>query len=168
MTTILYDRPTKTIGVDSRNTDSAGQVFMCNKIEVLSTGWYFLGSGHCYTIEKARRWADTGLDPEEEPEFPELFDIDLKDDFGMSCLIISPDGETVTLIDDEMTPMVILDDVIGVGSGGAAARAARKAGASVERAVEIAIEDDGNSGGPVRTHVIVTPLAVSGKKKKHK
>lgn len=151
MTTILYDRPTKTIAVDSRNTDSAGQVFMCNKIEFLESGWVFLGSGHCLTIDKVKQWARLHLHPDHRPDFDELFG-ERADDFGMSCLVISPDGTRVLLVDDEMAPTEVLDDIIAVGSGGPLARAARAAGATPEQAVEIAIRYDGNSGGPVRTH----------------
>lgn len=79
---------------------------------------------------------------------------DKAEDYGMSCLVISADGETVTLIDNEMTPVVVEDEIVATGSGGIAAKAARLAGATVERAVEIAIMCDVNSGGPVRIHTI--------------
>lgn len=153
MTTILYDRPTKTLATDSRNTDSSGQVFMCNKIEKLDNEWYFMGSGHCLTIDKVKQWARLHLHPDHRPDFEELFG-ECAEDFGMSCLIISPDGNKVLLVDDEMTPVEVLDDIVAVGSGGPWARAARAAGATPERAVEIAIMYDGNSGGPVQTFTI--------------
>lgn len=154
MTTLIYDRPTKTIGVDSRNTDSAAQAFTCKKIEVLDNGNFFLGSGHSMTIGAARRWADTGFDEEERPDFGVMFDSDLREEFGFSCLVISADGTRTWLLDDEMQPIEIYDNIIGLGSGGCPARAARMAGATVEQAVEIAILCDSNSGGPVVTHTI--------------
>lgn len=153
MTTLVYDRRIKTIGVDSRNTDDAGQTFTCDKIERISGGRFFLGSGHCYTIGLARQWADKNFHPEEWPDFDVLFG-DKAEDYGMSCLIISADGEKVTLIDSEMTPFVVTDTIVATGSGGVAAKAAILAGASVERAVEIAIACDINSGYPVQTWVI--------------
>jgi hypothetical protein len=153
MTTLLYDRRTKTIGVDSKNTDDSSQVFLTNKIERLENGSYFLGSGHLYTIGKAKRWAETGFDEEDRPEFGELF-TENAEDFGFSCIVISEDGDTVTIIDNEMEPYEVLDDVIGTGSGGGYAKAARLGGATMEQAVEIAISIDSNSGGPVRMHVI--------------
>ncbi len=128
-------------------------MFTCNKIERLSDGRYFLGSGHCLTIGKARRWAEDHFSEGSRPEFGELF-CENADNFGMSCLVISADGNTVTLIDDEMQPMIVTDEYLGVGSGGASARAALAAGASAQRAVEIAIQYDGNSGGPVQTLTI--------------
>lgn len=124
---------------------------MCNKIEHLESGWIFLGSGHCLTIDKVKQWARAGLHPDHRPDFEELLG-DRADDFAMSCLLISPTGEKVILVDDEMAPTEVLDDIIAVGSGGPLARAARAAGAEPEQAVEIAIRYDGNSGGPVRTY----------------
>lgn len=152
MTTLLYDRPTKTIGVDSKNTDAGGQMFLVDKIERLTDGRFFLGSGHLYTINTAREWAENHFNTDLRPEFGVMFSD--PEEYGFSCIIISQDGERVTMIDDEMTPYEVLDDVIGTGSGGIAARAARLGGATVEQAVEIAIRCDSNSGGPVRTHTI--------------
>lgn len=152
MTTLIYDRSVKTIGVDSKNTDASGQMFLCNKIDRLDNGDYFLGSGHLLTIGKAKRWANVGFSEDARPEFGELFTDN--DEFGMSCIIISKDGNKVTILDDEMEPWECLDTVIATGSGGVAARAARLAGASMERSVEIAIICDSNSGGPVVLHTI--------------
>lgn len=156
MTTCVYDRRNKTIGVDSRNTDSAGAVYLTNKIERLPNGGFFLGSGHCLTISKVKYWAANDFADDERPEFGELFE-EGAEEFSMSCLIISPDGEKVTLMDDEITPTVIEDDFVCIGSGSALAKGALAAGATVEQAVKIAIEYDGNSGGPYREHVIVPP-----------
>lgn len=153
ITTLLYDRPTKTIGVDSRNTDGTGTTFTCNKIENLPNGSYFLGSGHLWTIAATRRWAETGFVESKRPEYGVMFTED-RDDYSFSCLVISKDGKRTWLIDDEMEPIEIFDNIIGLGTGGMAARAARLAGATVEQAIEIAIECDTNSGGPVRTLTI--------------
>jgi hypothetical protein len=144
---LLYDRSIKTIAVDSKNTDSSGQMFLTDKIERLSDGRYFLGSGHLLTISKAKRWAEVHFEESERPEFGEMFTD--SDEFGFSCIIISKDGNRVTMIDDEMTPYDVTDVIVGTGSGGLAARAARLAGASMQRAIEIAIVCDSNSGGPV-------------------
>lgn len=154
MTTLLYDRTIKTIGVDSRNTDSAGQAFTCKKIEKLGNGNFFLGAGHLLTIGATQRWAETGFKEEDRPEYGVMFDTDLRDDYTFSCLVISPDGERTWLIDDEMEPIEIFDDIIGLGSGGGYAAAARMAGASIEDAIDIAIKKDSNSGGPVVVYTI--------------
>ncbi len=152
MTTLVYDRLNKVIGVDSRNTDAADQGYSVNKIERLQNGSFFLGSGHCYSINMFKRWADTGFNEDEFPDWSFL--LEDTDKYGLSCLVISADGSTVILFDDELTPMIVEDDIVAAGSGGAFAKAALMAGATMERAVEIAIELDVNSGGPVRTYRI--------------
>lgn len=154
MTTLLYDRTVKTIGVDSRNTDNSGMAFTCNKIERLPNGDFFLGSGHLLTIGAVRRWAIADFDEDERPEFGVMFDTDLREDYSFSCLVVSSDGERTWLIDDEMERIEIFDNIIGLGSGGGYAAAARMAGATVANAIEIAIHYDSNSGGPVKTVVI--------------
>lgn len=154
MTTCAYNRNTKTIGVDSRNTDDSGSVFMMNKIELLTDGRFFLGSGHCLTINAAKQWADSNYAEHKRPEAFALLRGEDREDYGMSCLIISKDGEEIILLDSEETPTEILDDIVAVGSGGAYARGALAAGAKMEEAIDIAIRYDGNSGGPVRTHKI--------------
>lgn len=153
MTTLLYDRSIKTIAVDSKNTDSSGAVFLVNKIERLKDGRYFLGSGHLLTIGKAKRWAEKGFAESARPQFGEIF-TDESGEYSFSCIVISPDGEHVTIVDDEMEPYEVEDVLVGAGSGGALARAARAAGASMEEAINIAIKYDSNSGGPVRIHKI--------------
>lgn len=152
MTTLLYDRRIKGIAVDSKNTDSGGQVFITNKIERLDDGSFFLGSGHLLGIGKAKRWANKGFLEKHRPEFGYL--ISDPDEYGFSCIVISEDGMTVTMIDDELEPYEVLDELVATGSGGASARAARAAGATLHEAVEIAIKYDSNSGGPVRVHHI--------------
>jgi hypothetical protein len=153
MTTIAYQRSTKTIGVDSKNTDSTGAVFLVNKIERLTDGRFFLGSGHLLTINQMYRWADVNFLEDRRPDFSELVG-ENADDYSSSCIIISKDGSIVSIIDDEMTPYVVEDDIITAGSGGSVARGALAAGATMEEAINIAIKYDSNSGGPVRTHVI--------------
>lgn len=135
---------------------------MCNKIEHLANGLIFLGAGHCYPMSKVKYWASKNFAEAHRPSFDELFAED-KDEYSMSCLIISADGERVILMDDEITPTEVLDEIVAVGSGGPYARAALRAGASMEEAINIAIEYDGNSGGPVRTYTFP-----SGKKKAYR
>lgn len=83
-----------------------------------------------------------------------MFDNDLREEYSFSCLVISEDGTRTWLLDDELEPIEIYDDIIGLGSGGGYAAAARMAGATIERSIEIAIVRDSNSGGPVRVHAI--------------
>lgn len=153
MTTVAYDKRNKTIGADSKNTDGSGQVFLVNKIERLTDGRFFLGSGHLLTIDQMKRWADVNFLEDRRPDFSELIG-ENADDYSSSCIIISKDGCRVWIIDDEMTPFEVEDDIVTTGSGGSVARGALAAGATMEEAINIAIKYDSNSGGPVRTHII--------------
>ncbi len=161
MTTCLYNRITKTIGTDSQNTDSAGTAYRCNKIERLGNGSWFLGSGHLNTIGVFRRWAEMNFDESYRPPF----DILLEDpeEYASSCLIISAQGDEVWLVDEEMEPFQVLDDVIAIGSGGPYAIAAMDAfammgmGYGVQEAVQIACNRDINSCLPVVVKTIGEP-----------
>lgn len=153
MTTIVFSRPHGVIAADSRNTDSSGAVFKVEKIEALPDGRWFLGSGHLYTIGLVRRWAEAGFSEDARPDFEVLFG-ECANDFRFSCLVIEADGSSATLVDDEMEPQVVLDDFLAVGTGAAYALGALAAGASPLEAVMIAIDYDGNSGGPVQMKAI--------------
>lgn len=150
MTTCVYDRRTKTIAADTQNTDSAQTIYRVAKIERLKNGSYFLGSGNCFTIGITKRWAETGFAESKRPEYGVMFED--PDEYGFSCLVISQDGNTITLIDNEMQPTLILDDYAAVGSGGAFAIGALDAGATVEQALDIACQRDSSTSHPV--HVV--------------
>lgn len=141
------------IAADSRNTDSAGATFKVRKIEKLRDGRWFLGSGHLYTIGLVRQWAEAGFAEKKRPEFGVLF-CDNADSFTFSCLVISADGKSVFLIDDEMQPQPVTDDLLAIGSGAAYAIGAMEAGLPPDAAIEVAIRHDGNTGGPVQIEYI--------------
>lgn len=153
MTTIAFSRRDGMIAADSRNTDSAGAVFSVAKIERLKDGRFFLGAGHLLTIGKVRKWAEGHFSEAKRPDFGVLF-CDDAENFSFSCLVISADGRSATLIDDEMQPQPVLDDLLAIGSGASYAIGAMEAGLTPEDAVAIAIKHDGNSGGPVRIEYI--------------
>ena len=147
MTAIVYDRRNKTIVADSQNTDRGGMQFKMNKIERLKNGDYFLGAGNCYTIGITKRWAETGFSEKLRPEYGAIFAD--PDEYTFSCLVVSSDGSAVTLIDDEMQPLSVLDDYVAIGSGAAYCIGALDAGASALRAVEIACDRDGSVSRPI-------------------
>lgn len=147
MTTIIYDRREKLIVADSQNTDRSGATWKVNKIEKLANNWYFLGSGHCYSISLVRDWARVGFQEQHRPDFSLV--LEDPDEYTFSCLCISPNGETVYLIDDEMTPCKVYDDYVAVGAGAAYALGALDAGASALAAMKVAISRDINTSEPV-------------------
>lgn len=67
-----------------------------------------------------------------------------------TALILSREG--LRLLDNSGGITVIPSGNLGVGSGGAFARAAFLAGADAKKAVEIACKIDANSGGTVYVH----------------
>ena len=150
MTTIAYDRRTKTVAADTQNTDESGAKWRVKKIETLPDGSVFLGSGHLYTIAQCKHWAELGFDEHERPDFS--YYLEDTEDRGFSCLWISADGAKVILIDGEMGPTEVIDDFVAIGSGAAYALGAMEAGADVVRAVEIACERDPSTSAPIHTH----------------
>jgi len=147
MTAIVYDRRNKIIVADSQNTDRGGVMFRTNKIEKLKDGRYFMGAGNCYTIGITKRWADTGFDEDERPEYGAIFHD--PDEYTFSCIVVSKDGNTVILVDDEMQPMEVTDDYVAIGSGATYCLGALDAGADAYRAVEIACDRDGSVSRPI-------------------
>jgi ATP-dependent protease HslVU (ClpYQ) peptidase subunit len=147
MTTIAYDRRTKTLAADSQNTDSSGATFKVNKIEHIGNGYMFAGTGHLYTIAQCKLWAQQMFDEHQRPDFE--FFLEDPDERSFSCMMIDPTGTRVWVIDDELMPFEPLDDIICLGAGAAYAKGAMYAGASAKQAVEIACQLDTNSFEPV-------------------
>jgi ATP-dependent protease HslVU (ClpYQ) peptidase subunit len=76
------------------------------------------------------------------------------EDMAFAALVVSKDGKRVWMVDDELAVVELLDDVIGIGSGGDYATAAIDAGADPVRAVEIACGRDIYSSLPLSVHRI--------------
>lgn len=150
MTTIVYDRRTKTMAADSQNTDACGVTYKVSKIEHIGGGFMFGGSGHLRTITMARDWAKTGWEGSKEPDWS--YYLEDPDDRSFTCILIDPTGTRVWIIDDELTPFEPLDDFFAVGAGAQYALGALHAGADAVRAVEIACKLDTNSFEPVDSY----------------
>jgi len=147
VTTIAVDLRNMKIATDTQNTDSANTAYRCRKVDKLSDGSIFLGSGHLLSIGKAKRWAEKKFAESARPAWEELFG-KRSHEYAFSCIVIRPTGE-VTLIDDEMEPQPVFDKYLAVGTGGQLAVAAMDAGASAEGAVKIACKRDIYSSEPV-------------------
>lgn len=155
MTTIVVDLRHMVIAADTQNTDSAGTAYRCRKIERLSDGRYFLGSGHLLSIGKARRWAEKNFAEKHRPNFGELF-VDGAEEFAFSCAVIDRDCR-VTLIDNEMEPQPLTDSYFALGSGGAYALGAMDTGASAEDACRAACKRDLYTSEPVEVERMTFP-----------
>jgi len=156
MTTIVVDLRSRVIATDSQNTDSVGTKYRCNKIERLSDGRYFLGSGHLLSIGKARRWAEHNFSERFRPEFGELFG-ETAAEFQFSCAVIDRQCR-VTLLDDEMEPQAITDDYFALGSGSGYALGAMDHGATAEEACRIACGRDIYTSAPIQVESMTFPL----------
>jgi len=161
VTTIAVDLRSMTIAADTQNTDRANVAYRCAKIERLSDGRYFLGSGHLLTIGKVRRWAEKGFAEEHRPDFEEMFGKRCED-FGFSCVVIGFDGRA-TLVDDEMEPQPLRDAYFAIGSGGAFAIGAMDVGASAEEAVRAACKRDLYTSEPIDVEQITFPKKRRGR-----
>jgi len=146
VTTCLYNRKTREVGADTQNTTPDGMKTRVSKIEELKNGWFFLGSGHNYTIGVCRAWAAKGFKQEDTPDWS-LFLEDV-DEYGFAVVCVDPKTNDVYMLDNEMVPFKILDDICGVGSGAAYGIGALLAGSSMERALEIAAACDGATSAP--------------------
>ncbi len=152
MTTGVYDRITRTIGADTQNTTPSGGIVRTAKIELLDNGYWFVGSGHCYTIAQCRGWAAENFAMDATPDWGLL--LDDPDEYGFACIVIDPKTNRVWLVDDEMVPNLVMDRFVGVGSGADCALGALDAGASILQALEIAAARDPNSSGPFHVREI--------------
>jgi hypothetical protein len=161
VTTIVVDLRAKVIAADTQNTDSSGTAYRCHKIDRLSDGRYFLGSGHLLTIGKARRWAEKGFAEKHRPNFGELFG-EGADEFRFSCAVIDRDFR-VTLLDDEMEPQPLCDHYFALGTGGAYAMGAMDHGATAEAACLIACARDMHTSAPVEVEAMTFPNQKRGK-----
>jgi hypothetical protein len=155
MTTCVYSTLLKTAAADTQNTDGADQKWRVNKIEHLSNGGVFLGSGHCRTIQQAKQWAEVGFAQDSEPDWS--YYLEAPEDRDFQCIFVEAGGTVVWMIDGELSPMRVIDDYVAVGSGAAYALGAMDAGADPVRAVEIAAERDPSTSAPIHTYTFEEP-----------
>lgn len=99
-----------------------------------------------------RAWAIEKFAEKSRPDFT-LF-LEDPDEYGFTCLCISPDGSQVWFVDGEMTPMPVLDEYIAVGSGASYALGALDAGGSVEQALLSAAKRDLYTSAPFEIRIL--------------
>lgn len=164
MTTCVFSKPDKVVAADSQGTDSAGHKWRVNKIERITRGRTFLGSGHSRTIEQAKLWASKcdksgrPFSPKQEPDWG--YFLDDPEDRDFQVIVIDKDGERVWLLDSELTPMEVQGEFFAVGSGAAYALGALEAGASPAQAVAIAAKYDQFTSFPISVGPLGGPLHV--------
>lgn len=139
MTTIAIDTRVGKIVADTQI--SGDTIYRTSKIRVLSDGSLFAGAGHIKSIEMTRIWMDTGIMPDYTRILEDI------NTYDFSCFIWNTEG--VRLIGTELTPLLLRDKYMAIGSGAHYALAAMDAGAPIEQAVRIACERDSNSSAPI-------------------
>lgn len=151
MTTIIATR--KEMVADSRTSWDVDYCTTPGKIEVVRR--CVIGcAGDTPAINKFLTWFRK---PRSEVE-PFFAGTDGDDSFV--ALALARNG--LFLYADSCVPMRIGDEFMGIGSGGGFAKAAMMAGATSERAVEIACMCDKNSGPPIQRITLAQALRSKG------
>jgi ATP-dependent protease HslVU (ClpYQ) peptidase subunit len=136
MTTIVASMRHRVMVADSL-VSGGGPSFISSKI--FSVNGKLVGfSGHVTHALKFIEWLKHGT--------PMNLAYD-RDENTFDALVM--DGGFLFYYDNELVPIQVNDDIYAIGSGAAYAIGAIDAGASPKRAVEIAIERDEQSKGPV-------------------
>ena len=159
MTTVAINITTRRAATDSFNSPDGGSPLLCQKAWPIKTEsgkrLMFFESGHLRPIELALQWAEYEWSADERSEEWDEIARDTEK-YAFACVLVGEDG-VVQYLDEELAPIRVYDKYITLGTGGAYARGAMDAGASVEDAVEIAIRYDGNSGGPIQSFTLPHP-----------
>lgn len=149
MTTAAWSAKEGVLAVDTQVT-SGNRKFRTHKVARLPCGGLIAGTGNLAHILKVTRWVQAGYAEKARPDFGE-------DDKGeFECLIVSGDG-TVSLLDDDLEPMVVTDAFIAIGSGGPYAVAAMECGKSAADAVRVAAKYDAATSEPVEAYTLEAP-----------
>jgi ATP-dependent protease HslVU (ClpYQ) peptidase subunit len=137
MTTIIADSKRKIMVSDSKCTYGDTH-FRMQKIYQMPDGTLIGFSGSVSEATKFVNWWIDGANIANKPNFgEESFDALVLDDSG------------INLWDSNLIKIRIIQDFFAVGSGAQFALGALRAGADPVRAVEIAAQEDNNSGLPI-------------------
>lgn len=130
------------MAADSQDTRESGLIVSVSsaKLQRAPNGDIFACQGdedHCVEFED---WYKGGCDPEETPDFDS--------DSAFEALVLTHDGSVVKYT-NRLTVVTVNGPYIALGAGDEVAMGAMAAGASPERAVEIACQLNAYTGGPV-------------------
>lgn len=150
MTTIAYDRATRTMAADTQCSAGARK-FRTHKVRRLKDGGLVGSCGSLSDILKVHRWAESGFSAKDRPDFGD-------NEAEFESLVVRGDGATF-ILDENLELMQFEDDFLAIGSGGTYATAAMACGKSVVEAVELAARFDPGTGGPVDVFHVESPRA---------
>lgn len=136
MTTIVYQRSTKTLAADTQLTENGQEIVRMHKIRKIGRGTYAAGCGDCKGIQLIMAWVEAGLDEETKPDFTTFGEtaVIVVDRKGARCRHISNEGVIWEYAEE--------NDFVTAGSGGMYAAGALLAGANVETALRAAAAKD--------------------------
>lgn len=139
MTTVVYQRATRTLATDTQVTDD-GVIFRAAKHKQIRKGVWVAWAGDLESIAACVAWIEAGMDDDGKPDFSSM------DPF--TVLIIDQKGARIRHVDNSGFVWEIEDDVIVEGTGGAYAYGALCAGAELQQALEIAASKDIYTSAP--------------------
>lgn len=139
MTTVVYDRRTKTLGADTQITKD-DTIYRGTKMFKVDKDTYVLTAGCVKNLEAAQAWHKAKFDEEAVPDWTQGGDFVL--------LIIDKKGERVRHLDTSGHVWEIHDDIVTAGSGGDYAHGALLAGVDVETALRAAAAKDIHTSEP--------------------
>lgn len=139
MTTIIYQKSTKTLGADTQITKDEA-IYRGKKVAKLDKDTYALLAGCVKNLEAAQGWFKAKFDPEVIPDWTQGGEFAL--------IMIDKKGERVRHLDSSGYIWELSDDLITFGSGGDIAYGAILAGADVETALGIAATKDIYTSAP--------------------
>lgn len=143
MTTIVFDRRTKTLVADTRGT-KGGLKTRITKLRALPNGGFFAGCGNHSICLQVFDWVVAGSKPADKPNIdPEMG--------AFEAIVVKADG-TAYVLESRLMPIEVEDDFAAIGSGGDFAMGAMKAGKGALEAAQIAADLDAFTGGPF--HVV--------------
>lgn len=145
MTLVVADPASMSLWADTQITAGRWRDYTGSKLVRLDDGSLAGWSGDVRLAMPIVRWLRQGGDPDAAPD-------DWSDTDAVRLL---PDG--TVLYYEGPVPHVVTSGEFSIGSGGALFRAARMAGASIERAFEIVFDIDTGCGGTVERMVVSKP-----------
>lgn len=139
MTTVVYQRATRTLATDTQVTDD-GVIFRAAKHKQIRKGVWVAWAGDLESIAACVTWIEAGMEDEGKPDFSAM------DPF--TVLLIDQKGSRIRHIDNSGFVWEIEDDIVVEGTGGPYAYGALCAGSDLEQALSIAASKDIYSSAP--------------------
>lgn len=140
MTTIAYRD--SMMAADSGCFDSSLYQGQVDKLWILPSVGLIGCCGEIGAMIRFVDWLKDGGDRKRKPSLP--------DDCEFESMIVNPDGR-VAHYDRHLVPIRVANDFHAIGSGRKLALGAMMAGASADKAVEIACQYDNGSREPIKT-----------------